>query len=96
MDNKKNKFLSSFDLFNYEFSPGNYLTDSYSDRSSFHLWEKNIKNHIKNLDNVTLKASYDPSLSIVVSDMSIKNYIATSISHIHIYDEPSSKWFIVL
>ena len=91
MDNKKNKFLSSFDLFNYKFSLGNYLTDSYSDRSSFYLWEKNVKNHIKNLDNVTLKASYNPSLSIVVSDMSIKNYIATSISHIHIHNKPIIK-----
>ena len=30
IDNKKNKFLSSFDLFNQEFSPGNHLIDSFS------------------------------------------------------------------
>ena len=91
MDNKKNKFLLSFNLFNHEFSLGNCLTYSYSDRFLFYLQEKNIKNHIKNLNNTTLKAFYDSFLSIVISDVSIKNYITTFISHIHMHDKPIIK-----
>ena len=91
MDNKKNEFLPSFNLFNCEFSLGNCLIDSYSDRFSFHPQEKNVKNHIKNLDNITIKASNDLFLSIVVSDMSIKNCVATSILHIHMHNKPIIK-----
>jgi len=36
MDNNKNKFISLFDPFNQEFSPGNHLIDSFSDRVSFY------------------------------------------------------------
>ena len=36
MDNKKNEFLPFFDPFNQEFSPGNHLIDSFSNRFSFH------------------------------------------------------------
>jgi len=36
MDNKKNEFIPPFDPFNQEFSPGNCLIDSFSDKISFH------------------------------------------------------------
>ena len=91
MDNKKNEFLSSFDLFNQEFSPGNCLINFFSKRFSFHLQKKSVKIHIKNLDDIILTASSNLSLAIVILDMSIKNHVALSISHIHIYNNPTIK-----
>jgi len=91
MDNKKNKFLSSFDPFNQEFSLGNCLIDSFSNRFPFHLWEKSIKIHIKYLDDIILTASSNSFLAIVISDTSIKNHIAMSISHIHMHNKPTIK-----
>ena len=35
MDNRCNKFLPSFSLFNKEFSPGNHLCDIFSNQFSF-------------------------------------------------------------
>ena len=91
IDNKKNKFLSSFDSFNCKFSSENHLINPYSDRFFFHLQELNIKNHIKNLDNITLKVFNDSFLSIVIFDVSIKNHVVTSISHIHMHNKPIIK-----
>jgi len=84
MDNKKNKFLLSFDLFNQEFSLGNCLIDFFSNRFSFYLQEKSVKIHIKNLNDIVLIAFSNPFSVISISDTSIKNHVATSISHIHI------------
>jgi len=62
---------------------------------SFHtLNRKNnhdIKSHLQYLDNITIQASSDPLLVVVVTDASIKNQIATSISHIHSHDKPVIK-----
>jgi len=88
MNNKKNKFAPSFDPFNHEFSSGNRLINLFSDRISFYPWGKNIKNHIQILNNLTLRALSDSSTSLVISDVNIKNNVATSISHIHIHDKP--------
>jgi len=46
---------------------------------------------MKNLDEVMFKVSSNLSSTIVVSDASIKNQIATSISHIHFFDKPVIK-----
>ena len=40
---------------------------------------------------MTIQASMSPHAAIVVSDVSIKNDIATSISYIHICDQPLVK-----
>jgi len=88
MDNKKNEFAPSFNSFNHKFSPGNHLIDSFSNKISFHLREKNVKNHIQILNNLTLRMSSNSSTSLVISDASIKNNVATSISHIYIHNKP--------
>jgi len=80
MDNKKNKFLS-----------GHYLIDLFPNRFSFYLWKKNIKNHIKNLDDITLIALFNLFSSIVISDISIKNLITMFISHIYMHNKPIIK-----
>jgi len=51
----------------------------------------NVKKHMKNLEEVTFKASSNLFSTIVVSDASIKNQVATSISHIHSFDKPVVK-----
>jgi len=40
---------------------------------------------------MTLQSSFSPHTAIVVTDASVKKDIATSISHIHIYNHPLTK-----
>jgi len=91
VDNKHNEFFPSFSFFNKEFKPGNRLIDLFSDRFSFYFHSSNTKKHIKKLDEITLRASSNPSLTIVVSDASIKNHISTLISYIHFFNKPVIK-----
>jgi len=91
MDNKSNKILFVFSPFDKEFSPGKRLIDSYSDWLSFHIWTHNVKNHICNLNNITINTSNNFYSLIVISDTSIRNNIATSILHIHSHNRPVTK-----
>ena len=91
IDNRCNKLSFSFLVFDKEFNPGNQLIDSFSDQFYFYPHSSNIKNHIKNLNNITFRASSNTSSSIIVSNASIKNHIATSISHIHLHNKPVIK-----
>ena len=91
MDDKHNKVFPSFSFFNKEFKPGNCIVDIFSDHFSFHPHSSNIKKHIKNLEEITFRASSDPFSTIVMSDTSIKNQVTTSISHIHSFDKPVVK-----
>ena len=87
MDDKHNKFFPSFSFFNKEFNPGNCIVDIFSDCFFFHPCSLNVKKYIESLKKITLRASSDPFWSIVVSDVSIKNQVATSISHIHSFNK---------
>ena len=91
IDNRHNKLLSFFLFFDKEFDLGNQLIDSFSDWFLFCPYSSNIKNHIKNLNNIIFIASSNLFSSIVISDTSIKNHVATSISHIHLHDKPIIK-----
>jgi len=91
VDNKYNKFFPSFSFFNEEFKPGNHLINVFSDCFSFHPCSSNNKNYIGKLDDITLRASSNPSSTIIVSDTSIMNYIATLISHFHSFNKPIIK-----
>jgi len=88
---ESNKFFPSFCFFNEEFKPGNHIVDIFPDQFSFHSHLTNIKKYMKNLEEVTFKASSNPFSTIVVSDASIKKQVATSISHIHFFDKPVIK-----
>ena len=87
MDGKHNEFFPSFSFFNDEFKPENCIVDIFPDHFSFYPHLLNIKKHIKNLDEITFRALSDPFSTIVVLDTSIKNQVATSISHIHSFDK---------
>ena len=91
MDNRHNKLIPSFSAFDEEFYPSHHLINLFPDCFSFHLHSSNVKYHMKNLDNITFKALSNPLSSIVVSDASIKNHIAMSISHIHLHNKPVIK-----
>ena len=90
MNNRFNEVFSSFSPFNYKISPWNRLIDIFPNHFSFHTLNRNsdnnIKSHLLKLNNLTLQASSDPRLVVVVIDASIKNQVATLISHVHSHD----------
>ena len=95
MDNRFNKKFSSFSLFSCEFSLGNRLIDIFPSHFSFHSSNRKSKESLKtyfcNLNNITLQASTNPQLVVVVSNASIKNYAATLIAHVHVHNNPVIK-----
>jgi len=95
MDNWYNEVFPSFDPLNPEFSPGRRIIDMFNSCFSFHLFSKhsdqNLKLHIQQLDNLALESSSIPSNTLIVTDASVKNNVATSIFHIHIHNKPVVK-----
>jgi len=87
VDNKRNEFFLSFYFFNDEFTPGKHLVDTFSNHVSFHPCTLNIQNHMENLEKIAIRASSDLLSSIIVSNASIKNQVATSISHIYSFNK---------
>jgi len=85
----------SFSPLDPEFSPGHRIIDNFSNHFSFNLVNKNDKNPNKTraqeLDDMVLRYSSVPHLALVITDASIKNNIATSISHIHSANQPLIK-----
>jgi len=86
-----NKLFGVFPLFsplNPEFNLGSRIVDIFSDQVSFNLANKakSDKSCFQQLDNMMLHSSSSPHTAIVVTNASVKNDIATSVSHIHIHD----------
>jgi len=86
----------SFSPLNQEFSPGSHIIDIFPDRFSFNLAtkkdkEKNDKTHIQELNNMVLHNSLSPLTALIITDASIKNDIAMSISHVHIANQLLTK-----
>jgi len=92
-NNKLYGVFPSFSPLNSEFSPGSRVIDIFLDKFSFNLATKgkNASSCSQQLDNMTIQTSTSPHTVIIVSDVSIKNDIATSILHIHICDQPLIK-----
>jgi len=82
----------SFDPLHQEFTPGNCLSDKFSDRFSFNLVNKKGKenNRAQELDDLVLHNSAS-STTLIVTDASIKNNITTSVAHIHQTNVPLIK-----
>ena len=93
MANRSNECFPSFSSFDLEFSPGCRVIDNFSEYISFNICRKgnNNKSCKQELDEIVLVNSLSPSVTIIVSDMSIKNNIATSIVYIHTFDKPLMK-----
>ena len=85
----------SFSPLDPEFAPGHRIIDNFSNRFSFNLANKKEKeknNHrAQELDEMVIRNSSDPNTALVITDASIKNDIATSISHIHSANHPLIK-----
>ena len=87
--NLNNKFYSIFPSFSPlhpEFAPGSQITDNFLNRFSFNLASKKEKDqiHFQELDEIVLHFSSSLSMALVVTNTSIKNDIATFISHVHL------------
>jgi len=85
----------AFSPLNPGFSPGHRIIDNFSNRFSFNLVNKNEKeiNKIRaqELDEMVLHNSSLPNSALMITYASIKNDIATSISHIHSVNRPLIK-----
>ena len=85
--NKSYGIFLSFSPLHQEFTPGFRLSDIFSDCFSFNLTNKKDKDKDKiraqELDDMALQISSFPNTALIITDASIKNNIATSISHIH-------------
>jgi len=77
----------SFSPLDPEFFPGHHIIDNFSNCFSFNLVNKKEKNQNKirnqELDSMVLRCSSEPHTALMITNTSIKNDIATSISHIH-------------
>jgi len=95
MYNRFNKIFPAFDPYNKEFSPSSWIIDIFPSQFSFHSFNKHSENNLisrlHQLDDLTIASSSDPSYALVVTDTSIKNNVATSIAHIHVYNKPVIK-----
>ena len=82
----------SFDPLHQEFTPGNQLSDKFSDRFSFNLVNKKGKenNCAQELDDLVLHNSAS-STALIITDASIENDITTSVAHIHQTNVPLIK-----
>jgi len=88
-----NLYNKSLEIFP-SFSPGNRIIDNFSDRFSLLVNRKEktkINNRALELNEIVLQASSSPHIALVITDASIKNNIATSVSHIHSMNSPLTK-----
>jgi len=92
-----NGIFLSFDFLNKEFYLGNRSVDFFFNCFSFHKdnhsSEERKSHYCSLLDNIMLNTLSDPSKVIIVSDISIKNNVATSIAHVHSFSNPLKKTF---
>ena len=91
MNNRFNKVFSSFDLHNKEFSSSSQITNIFPSQFSFYSFNKHSKDnfisHSYQLDDLLIMSSTDLSYALIVTDTSIKNNMATSITYIHIHNK---------
>jgi len=95
MNNYFNEVFPFFVPLHPGFSSGHRVIDIFSSYFSFHLSSKykdnNLKAHVQQLDNLAIKSSSIPLHALIIIDASVKNNIATSISHTYIYNKPVTK-----
>ena len=82
-NNRLNGIFNSFNSFNSEFSLGNRLIDIFSSCFSFHLSDRKSvevkKVYLYKLNKLIFQTSANSRTAVIVSDMSIKNQVTTSI-----------------
>ena len=93
---KSHGIFPSFSPLDPKFFPDHCIIDNFSNHFSSNLVNKEKdKNHKKTraqeLDEMVLHNSLSPLSAIVITDASIKNDIATSVSHVHSANQPLIK-----
>ena len=95
MNNRFNEVFPSFNPLNSEFSSGSRIINTFSSYFSFHSFKKHsndsLVSYTYQLNNLAIVSSEDSSSTLIITDTSIKSYVAISIAHIHIYDKPVIK-----
>ena len=95
INSRLNRIFLLFDSFSSEFSPRNRLINTFPSYFSFYSMnrksKKSSKIHIYKLNEIILQVLADSRIAVVISDISIKNQVATLIAHIHINDHPIIK-----
>ena len=95
MDSRFNKVFPFFAPLHPEFSPSHKVIEIFPSHFSFHLFSKqkddSFKTHIQQLDNLAIESLSTSSHALVIMDAGVKNNVATSISHMHIYNKPVIK-----
>ena len=82
-NNHLNRFFPSFDSLYKELSSGFKLVDNFPNHFSFNCKDKESKEaHFYKLNKIAQNALLDFHIIIIVSDVSIKNNITTSILHV--------------
>ena len=91
MDNKFNKVFLVLNPLNNEFSPSSRIIDSFTNCFSFYPFKKSsnesFKSHLLLLNNLMISSLLDFSHTLMITDASIQNNVATSITHIHIHNK---------
>jgi len=86
INNHLNKVLPSFNSLNSELLPGFCLIDTFSDQFSFTLVNHKdtyiLKTHNIKLDKIYENFSDNQNIILIIVDISIKNNVAISVSHI--------------
>jgi len=86
-NNCLNRIFLSFNSLSNEFHPGSRLIDIFSSHFFFykadHYNKETRTAHYNKLNNLVLNMSSEPNIIIVISDISIKSNVVTSIIHIH-------------
>ena len=95
VNNCLNRIFPLFNTLNSKIFPGSRLIDSFPSHFSFHqanCKDKQSKSvHLWELDKIIFKMLSSTNMVIVISNASIKNNIATSITHIHSFSNPIKK-----
>ena len=84
--NKLHGIFPSFCPLDSELNPGSRIINIFQDQFVFNLANKvkTDSERSQQLDDMTISSSISPYMAIVVTNASIKNNIATLVSHIHI------------
>ena len=91
IDNRFNEDFPAFNPINPEFHPGNRIIDLFPNCFSFHLFSRSsdhsFKSCIQQLNALAIESSSSSSDTLVITDTSVKNNVASSITYIHVFNK---------
>ena len=97
IDNRFNEVFPAFNSINSKFHPSNRIVDLFPNRFSFYLFSRSsnhsFKSCIQQLNTLAIESSSSLSDTLVITDASVKNNVASSIAHIHVFNKPVVKTF---